>query len=164
KANVHAFAEKVASKLGFGIGEPLEPIVARLGGRLKYRNPEGDHPESIAVEPDGRFTIWLPTMTTAERDRFTIAHELGHYFLHFPLIKAKTPSAGMKATRWVSDCNPQQQRAEWEANWFAAAFLMPATEFRKWFTANGDSVVSAAARFAVSTRAAEVRAASLGLR
>jgi Zn-dependent peptidase ImmA (M78 family) len=33
------------------------------------------------------------------------------------------------ATRWVDETNENLKRAEWEANWFAAAFLMPSGAF-----------------------------------
>ncbi len=95
-----------------------------------------------------------------ERDRFTIAHELGHLFLHYPQFKASNPSIPMKATRWVDASDPEQQRAEWEANWFAAAFLMPGGAFSACWRG---VVRDAASRFAVSTQAAEIRAKDLGL-
>lgn len=166
KAKVHAFAEDVARRVGFSVGDPIEPLVAKLGGRIEYRNAVGFEsrlPESIIVESTRRFTIFVPTMTSRERDRFTIAHELGHFFLHYPLVVAKFPGATMVATRWVDETDAVQQRAEWEANWFAAAFLMPEADFLKVYSAKGQELMVTAAHFGVSTPAAEVRARSLGL-
>lgn len=49
--------------------------------------------------------------------RFTISHEIGHYMLHFnqPIGAARTTSIG-----W-----PLYEDSEWQANAFAADFLMP---------------------------------------
>ncbi|RDI52409.1 uncharacterized protein DUF955 [Microvirga subterranea] len=67
----------------------------------------------------------------------------------------------MVATRWVDENDPNQKRAEWEANWFAAAFLMPATAFQQALATRG-SLKSVANFFGVSARAAEVRLETLG--
>ena len=64
----------------------------------------------------------------------------------------------MRATRWVDENDKIQQRAEWEANWFAAGLLMPESEFR--VTMNNGASYNAA-KFNVSKRAAEVRISNL---
>lgn len=166
KPKVHAFAEHVAQKLSFAAGDPIEPLVSRLGGHIAYRDAVGFEqrlPESIVVESANKFTIFLPTMTSVERDRFTIAHELGHFFLHYPMVKAQNPTAVMTATRWVDENDPVQRRAEWEANWFAAAFLMPSSQFADFFGQFDKSIERVAARFVVSLQAAEIRAKTMGL-
>lgn len=38
---------------------------------------------SLDVREPGDFTVIIPTHTSQLGDRFTIAHELGHYFLHY---------------------------------------------------------------------------------
>jgi predicted transcriptional regulator len=163
KASIWAHAEKVALALGFQPGDSIEPVVAHLGGRVRYKNPPRGVtiPESIVVRSSKDFTIYLPTMTSPERDRFTIAHELGHLFLHYPRIKRMHPDEEMIATRWVDENDPEQQRAEWEANWFAAAFLMPRTAFELAFEKY--EIDDLASTFGVSVQAATVRAKSLGL-
>jgi Zn-dependent peptidase ImmA (M78 family) len=163
KASIWLHAEKVASALSFAPGDSMEPVVARLGGRIRYKNaPPGDaKPESMIVKASKDFTIYLPTMTSPARDRFTIAHELGHLFLHYPRAAQQHPGEPMGATRWVDETDPDQQRAEWEANWFAAAFLMPVHPFTEAF--NDEDIEEVANRFAVSVQAAKVRAKSLGL-
>ncbi|MFB2561567.1 ImmA/IrrE family metallo-endopeptidase [Rhizobium sp. IMFF44] len=165
KAAVYNFAEDVAKHVKYEIGENMRAFVSRLGGRISFHEevqPGDEFPESIIVQPNGEFQIFLPTVTTAERDRFTIAHELGHLFLHFPKVKRDHPGVPMVATRKVDQADQVQRRAEWEANWFAAAFVMPAEPFRHYHAA-GDSAVELARRFGVSQSAAEVRASTLGL-
>ncbi|WP_311924815.1 ImmA/IrrE family metallo-endopeptidase [Microvirga sp. 3-52] len=164
KTDVEDFAVKAIEIFKFQPGDPIEPLVAKLGGRTEFRSPSlGEKgSEAIRVEPDGKFVIYLSSITSAKRDRFTIAHELGHLFLHFPKFKAIHPDQTMVATRWVNDTDEEQRRAEWEANWFAAAFLMPAKAFEREFRLRGD-LKHVASFFRVSTQAAEVRARSLQL-
>ena len=162
KSRVSVFAEELANQLGFTPGDPMESIVSEVGGVIAYRNPVGvEKPESIRVKPDGSFKIFLPSVTSFGRDRFTIAHELGHFFLHFPLVQAEGAGLGMVATRWVDETNATLQRCEWEANWFAASFVMPKDEFEDVHRSGGISEV--AYRFGVTEAAATVRARSLGL-
>ncbi|MCL2714456.1 MAG: ImmA/IrrE family metallo-endopeptidase, partial [Alphaproteobacteria bacterium] len=85
----------------------------------------------------------------------------GHLFLHYPAVKRQTPNARMVARRWVDEDDVDQQRAEWEVNWFAAAFLMPREIFTSTF--NRRSARGAAVVFAVSVQAVQLRAKSLGL-
>lgn len=167
KQLVFKFAESFAKALGFGVGDPLEPLVARLGGSISYKGNTqlfNGIPESIKVLSSNSFTIYLPVNTCQERDRFTIAHELGHLFLHYPLVqRAYGAHVIMTATRWVDSANVDLQRTEWEANWFAAAFLMPEFEFRQSCVTNAASSHLIAARFGVTEKAVEVRAKALGL-
>jgi hypothetical protein len=115
KVAVSTFAEQLAINLEFKAGDPLDPLVSQLSGKITYRNPIGaEKPESIRIEPTGEFEIFLPSVTSLGRDRFTIAHELGHLFLHFPLVQNSRPESGMKATRWVDETNQDLQRCEWE--------------------------------------------------
>lgn len=52
------------------------------------------------------------------RDRFTLAHELGHYFMH--------RNVDLAMSRIDSTYNvPAYRKSEWQANTFAAALLMP---------------------------------------
>lgn len=67
----------------------------------------------------------------------------------------------MHATRWVNEADKDQMRAEWEANWFAAAFLMPKEVFEE--KIKSTSLQDAANFFDVSMSAAKIRAKSLGL-
>lgn len=67
----------------------------------------------------------------------------------------------MRATRWVDDSDPDLQRCEWEANWFAASFVMPESRFRASFNQGG--VPAVVSEFGVSEKAAMVRAKSLDL-
>lgn len=159
KANVWAYAERQRKNVGLSNGFQLPKLISRNGGDISYIDfMDQDQTDAIVVEPDGTFRIRLSSQTGALRDNFTIAHELGHKLLHWPLVKKKHTGDGMRATRRVDDSNQDLVRCEWEANWFASAFLMPADEFK---TAYSNGVASET--FGVTSAAVEVRAKTFGL-
>lgn len=80
------------------------------------------------------------------RARFTAAHELGHLLMH-----SSSHIHYARTEHIDSTTDP-----EWQANEFAAAFLMPEAEFRK-----TTSIEEAQARFGVGFLAANKRAKSL---
>ncbi|MBO9436302.1 ImmA/IrrE family metallo-endopeptidase [Ruegeria sp. R13_0] len=163
KAGVERFAEDLAKKIGFGPGDSIEELVQRIGGRLVVGTSGfGDEESgSIIAREVNDFEIFVSRHTSLKRDRFTIAHELGHLLLHFRAIKDEDEHAVMRATRYVDQSDQDQQRAEWEANWFAAAFLMPSTEFAA--TVKKSGVHSAAIEYGVSQVAADIRAKNLNV-
>lgn len=159
KAGIWSYAERQRRRANLQHGFQLQDLVSRNGGRIEYISvTDEDQVDAIIVKPDGSFTIRLSSLTGALRDNFTIAHELGHKLLHWPKVKERHPDCGMKATRWVDKSNEALVRCEWEANWFASAFLMPADDFR---IAYQDGVASE--KFGVTDAAVQVRAKSLGL-
>jgi hypothetical protein len=152
---VDKLAEKVAEKLHFQPGDSIEDIVKKLGGKLEYLSMEdwlADLHGAIEVRARENFTVYVSNFTGPLRNRFTIAHELGHYFLH-----SKFGEKPIKVGR-----NGTSTRVEWEANWFAGGFLMPKKEFKKAFEEDSNST-ALAAKFLVSTAAVEVRIDSLEL-
>ncbi|WP_288584798.1 ImmA/IrrE family metallo-endopeptidase [uncultured Methylobacterium sp.] len=166
KLKIFEIAEDVALRLNFESGDAMEPLVVGLGGRIEYKTSDelsGRLPESIIIRSVNDFTIFLPSITSTMRDRFTIAHELGHLFLHYPLVSRGRSDITMIATRWVDERNPDLIRTEWEANWFAAAFIMPSKQFKDALIANRYSVARVAEIFGVSPKAAEIRSRSLGV-
>ncbi|WP_285026096.1 ImmA/IrrE family metallo-endopeptidase [Plantibacter sp. ME-Dv--P-122b] len=131
----------------------LERLVKILGGRIDVSSSFVST-EALTVRDRGDFTIHLPPMTSTRRDRFTIAHEIGHYFLHYLQPDLKGPSRFGRGDR---------NRAETQANYFAASLLMPAEIFRSAHRELGGDAWKLADRFEVSPRSAEVRAQALGL-
>jgi hypothetical protein len=154
KARVEQYAAQVAAALEFKVGGDHATLVKTLGGRIAYQDlgellEEGG---SVFVHGPYDFDILLPHYTSPVRDRFTVGHEVGHFLLHsalgsLPIVAYRSGST----------------RIEWEANWFAAALLMPRHEFEaEWRRTHSLPLV--AARFGVSPAAAEVRRDALGLR
>jgi len=128
----------------------IDRLIEVLGGNVEYA--KGD--ESLHVRKPGDFTIYIPHFTSSRRDRFTKAHELGHYFLHYLYPKS---------TGETNFSHGGVDRAETEASLFASALLMPADEFRAAYTEVDGDAWKLAVRFDVSPRAAGVRAQALQL-
>jgi Zn-dependent peptidase ImmA (M78 family) len=152
KSQVEAYAEKVANAFNFQVSDDPADLVALLGGRIRYQELRewADDTGSIFVHGEQDFDICLPYYTSPLRDRFTLCHELGHYFLH-----SEQGEIPIIATRRGST------RIEWESNWFAAALLMPRDEFKN-VLANTDDLSRIAAHFGVSQDAARVRREAIG--
>ena len=102
KASICEYADKLREKVGLKNGFELSEVVNRNGGKLSYIDfMDDDQTDAIVVNPEDKFIIRLSSHTSALRDNFTIAHELGHFVLHWPIVKQKNPGCGMKATRKV---------------------------------------------------------------
>lgn len=100
---------KLAKEIGFNIYEvDFKSINERLSGVLRKKSND-DKPEIILNRDD--------CMT---RKRFTIAHELGHYFLHCD-GKLKDSFFEMRSNFNGKNKDPK----EIEANKFAAELLVP---------------------------------------
>jgi Zn-dependent peptidase ImmA (M78 family) len=112
---------------------------------------------SIRIDAIGRFEIFLAAHTGPTRDRFTIGHELGHYFLHYLYPNQN----GVKIDRLEAE-RYGSGRVEWEANWFAAGFLMPANLFKERHASFRGSLELLASEFGVSLEAARIRAQFVG--
>jgi predicted transcriptional regulator len=161
KTAVDSFASQVAAHFGYRPGASLEPIVERMGGTIHIQNvldfnriPSG----SIRIDGPKHFEIFLAAHTGPTRDRFTIAHELGHYVLHYLYARQNGAQIErLEAQRYGSG------RVEWEANWFAAGFLMPADQFTERYHALRGVIPLLADEFGVSIEAARIRAQFVGL-
>lgn len=152
KIGIDDYAWKVAESLKLKPGGDLFKVIRDLGGRIHYQSPfsgVGDE-DTVFVHGEGDFDIVLSELMSSRRNRFTAAHELGHYVLH-----SKVGKIPLKAARRGTG------RSEWEANWFAAGLLMPKPQFLEQWE-KGQTLPLLADYFLVSLPAAEVRAKSLG--
>jgi predicted transcriptional regulator len=167
KDAIQNFAESVVERLGFLQGDSLHLLHSRLGGRLVCQNRpavNGTPLTSLEVRSLRDFTVFLPTTTTPQRDSVTLAHELGHLLLHFPMLQKRFPGTVMVAKTWVPDSDAgDERRADLEANWFAYAFLMPQRAFRdQWVLLEGDLHKMSSA-WRLGEQAIALRAHSLSL-
>lgn len=108
-------------------------------------------------EPTARL-ILAATTSAPTRQRFSLAHELGH-------ILAKDHQ-DLHVDKDVMDPTDRREPSEMRANAFAAAFLMPEQTVRSSVGENGldeDSFSSMVMRFAVSPSALAYRLGNLGL-
>lgn len=162
KSSAYKLAEHVAESLAFMPGEDIVNVVTKLGGKIQYTEEEIEkNPDSIVIEESGKFTIFISIFTSPLRDKFTIAHELGHFFFHY--IIGLCCQGPMKATRLINAKSSDEKRAEVEANWFAAAFLMPENIFCNQWNINKGDVNKLSEFFQVSKSAINIRANDLGL-
>ncbi len=99
-------------------------------------------------------TIFVNKRDPASRQRFTVAHELGHYILH-----KGTNNRYDEYHRYT----PEEVKREFEANDFAAKLLMPVNTFVESFHRNNGILLYIAYEFGVSVRVCEVRAFNLEL-
>ncbi len=136
----------------------LRNLVERLGGTIRLvEDPTEQEIDggSLIIDGKKKFTIFLSPFTTPLRDNFTIAHELGHYVLHYLLIpNSKSP---LCFTRYGSG------PIEWQANRFAASLLMPQSIFTEAYGKYRGNISLLSGYFDVSSKAVEIRVQSLRL-
>ena len=154
KEDIFKIADILVNKTDYKPNDNLENIINNFGGRINYLNIDDWHTiddGSIYVHEIKDFDIVLPNFVWPTRNNFTIAHEFGHYILHCDF--GKTP---IIAKRYSSDI------AEYEANWFAAGFLMPKDIILNEYDSN-KNIKSLAKHFDVSYSAMNIRLKELNL-
>jgi len=147
----------------------VHAIAKSLGADVR-RVHLADGLSGLLVRDGGRKIISYSAADIEPRQRFTIAHEIGHLLMHpgRPHI-AETTKLVNVSKREISR-NYADAREEREANQFAAALLMPgAAIVARWdiLAAKADNADSLAAQLAreygVSKSAMKYRANNLGL-
>jgi Zn-dependent peptidase ImmA (M78 family) len=145
------------------ISEPpidVETIVHCLGIDLNYVKFEDEEISGVLINKEGHINIGVNENHPHNRQRFTIAHEIGHYILHYdkPLFvderfRDKTSSEGK---------NPE----EIDANTFAAELLMPEpfirgdmAQLKNW---DEESIRELAKKYQVSAESLVYRLSNLG--
>jgi Zn-dependent peptidase ImmA (M78 family) len=127
--NIHSVAESVRHGIGIGhlahvpVVDVLEKVLDYQLGMVRFE--VGDYAEMAGAEgltdPNGQFIqiredVYVAAVAGDGRARFTVAHELGHFFLHTGIPLARSfKGDGVDAFR----------KSEPQANQFAAEFLMP---------------------------------------
>jgi Zn-dependent peptidase ImmA (M78 family) len=147
---------------------PVERLIKLRGARLMVRSLE-DNVSGFVYREGEQPVIGINTKHALARQRFTMAHELGHLLLHhtngihvderdfFLKFRASVPGA------------PYDQE-EGEANLFAAELLMPRKFLEKDVAQLGEislhddgAVRRLARRYGVSVQAFLIRLTALGL-
>lgn len=130
-ADIEIKAEKVLKKLGIlDAPVPLNKILNHF--QINLLDAPSAAYSGMILTTDNRTFIGLNTDECDERKRFTIAHELGHFFLENATEKAfvddvKTIDNGIKLQ--IAFRGKQHKKGDYEemkANAFAASLLMPA--------------------------------------
>ena len=131
KKIISDYAEKIAKYIGYEPGDDIYEVINTLGGHIIYvhswkefvRHNQIDG--TIVVRAPGDFDIFLASFYGMFETRFTLAHELGHYFLHSidPNKEVLRPGEKPIFINRAKEEDKKKQRVEWEANRFAEAFL-----------------------------------------
>lgn len=90
------------------------------------------------------------------RQRFTLAHELAHFFLHRNIMQKFTDVS------YFSRTNEKRSKMEIEADQFAANLLMPKEIFIEQIESGNNSISNLSDIFKVSMLAVKFRAKNLG--
>lgn len=165
RRNIDAAADIVRNSLALEVPISLSELSAVINRKLPGRC-EPDTKLSIDAEirtfdQGRRFEVKYQKDKPETRILFSIAHEMGHLFLH--LLKQD----GTLKESEVLQRDMSWNEEELEANEFAAAFLMPEEKFvekcREHLDGNRINVTKVAKDFNVSVQAATVRGNVLGL-
>ena len=168
KRRIRIRAEQVLQEHGVQAPPiPVERLARQLGAELRYEPFQGDLSGMLFREHD-RVIIGVNALHPKTRQRFTIAHELGHLLLdsdrlhvdeHFPV--------------WTRDAVSSQatQPEEVAANAFAADLLMPADLLASDLAGckegldydDDEALRQLSERYQVSLQALLIRLTSLGL-
>ena len=123
-------------------------------------------PSGLILFSDGKYKIYINSQCGENRKRFTLAHELGHYFLHREYLTQKWHFIDDDNTLynkpWYRDLTDEIKNMEEEANFFAAEILMPENVVREAYSKN-DNLNDLADFFSVSTEAMFYRLKNLSL-
>jgi Zn-dependent peptidase ImmA (M78 family) len=145
---------------------PVEELAAGLAIDVRY-SAGNDDVSGALIRSEDSVVIAVNSAQHENRQRFTIAHEIGHFLLHkgtqvhfdddFRVNYRKADSTGIATDD------------EKEANWFAAVLLMPEHFLRKdWLRLRLENhaalgaIQSLAVRYKVSPKAMELRLVNLG--
>ena len=132
----------------------IEDLIPKLGDiKIEYKSMEPGLSGSLNFQ-DGKWIICVNKNHNIKRQRFTIAHELGHFMLH------KDKNVEFKDSTFFR--SNALDSIEYNANEFAARLLMPEEIVRQLISEGIKNIGELAARFKVSSAAMKYRVLSLG--
>jgi Zn-dependent peptidase ImmA (M78 family) len=150
---------------------PVDSIAKKFGAKLSFEPFEGhDDISGILYRDAEHVVIGINSAHANNRQRFSIAHEIGHLILHSkPLFVDKVVGIDFRDAK----SSLAIDREEIQANAFAAELLMPKefikNEIRRLFSrkrkifSKEDLISELADIFRVSSQAMEYRLNNLGL-
>jgi Zn-dependent peptidase ImmA (M78 family) len=150
---------------------PVDVLAHRLDLRVEAA-ALGEEVSGVLVVSKNNATIGYNSTQSPVRQRFTIAHEIGHYVLH---VAQKDKDTIFIDKQYVASYKRDSVSStggdakEIQANRFAASVLMPAQlvhqelETMHFDLADEEALSELAAKFEVSTQAMSIRLGSLGI-
>jgi len=111
---------------------PVEQIAEKLGAKVIKRSDFSDELCGMIIKEDGVVIIGVNEAHPKSRQRFTIAHEIGHFVMHSEIIdKVHVDKTFNYALKRDGRSKIGEDRMEIEANKFAAELLMPSELLKK---------------------------------
>ena len=145
---------------------PIDPVMLarREGIRVNNATFEDDNMAGMIVKRGEDIAILVNSGDSPFRKRFTIAHELGHHFLH---LKGDGEYLDKEVNMFRLDSSEgrgmgPERRREIQANMFAASLLMPEGELSRYWRERR-SIEELSRIFNVSKEAMGYRLDALGL-
>jgi Zn-dependent peptidase ImmA (M78 family) len=142
---------------------PVERIATKLGLEIRCAPLDGDLSGAL-VRNDGEIYIGVNSLHHPNRQRFTIAHELGHFSLHKG-IKIHV-DRDFRVNWRDEDSSKAVDPEEMEANRFAAELLMPThllvRDIEELKRLDRRTVDLLARRYKVSQQAMKIRLGNFG--
>ncbi len=164
RKNINELASDVLRLYGINIPiNDMRVVVNLIGGEVIEDVSLGSYADGAVMKNGDRFIIYIPPNQPKTRENFTIAHELGHLFLHMGYM--------INEDLWNDSDNVSYKRkgnsiVENQANEFAAAFLMPQQDYKRIVDQETDgnmvNISNVARFFNVSVDAASYRGKWLG--
>lgn len=157
-------ARQLLARLGIhSTPTPVEKVAKALGAQVRF-SPFDDELSGMVHVKDGVPIIGVNSLHHPNRQRFTIAHEIGHLELHRQMITTNVHvDKNFPALMRDPASATGTERVEIEANQFAAELLMPRKLIEqelagKQFDIDDDGPIEGLAKkFRVSKQAVEYR-------
>lgn len=152
--NVQQQANELLAKAGV-VGEipvPVEKIVEYLGFECHSFEPDAKTIDIAGAVNHRNKKIFINKSDSPKKQRFTVAHEIGHIVLH-------GAQEDYIDYRRNNSTNPKEREAES----FAGCLLMPSDIFSYQWKLLTSDINKLSTIFGVSTQAVAVRASILGL-
>lgn len=174
KARLRSIVERLLVEAKVNVPPvPVDELIRAQGVEIAKKRFDDETSGLIYVDPkSGHAVIGLNVSHSKTRQRFTLAHELGHFLLH------KRNEGGLHVdesdffVRFRDHHSADgSDREEREANAFAAELLMPTGFLERDVKGMGDglslsddtAIRALAQRYGVSLQALSIRLANLGL-
>ena len=162
---IEEFTEELLKKHGFYIAGFNVYNFAKKLKIVVLKEEMSNDVSGLFVRKDKKSTIFINKKETKQRKKFTVAHEIGHYFLHSdetPIFVDKSPKVLFRN----SASSTGELHQEREANAFAAALLMPKKlvkdEILNANNSTANPIKQLSDKFGVSEQAMSFRLANLG--
>jgi Zn-dependent peptidase ImmA (M78 family) len=141
---------------------PVDPVTLANNIGIKVNNAvfSDDNLSGLIAKRGSNVSILVNKSDPPYRKRFTIAHELGHHFLHL-LSDGEFVDNKVDLFR-DGEGGDQSKKVEVQANQFAAALLMPSELLKNEYRKNND-ISDLARKFNVSEEAMGYRLQRLRL-